>query len=173
MGFMQPTLPTSTRHLADHWAGWSGSGSWPRSGSTTASAPSGWCTCCTCVKCVLYAGGAILVASLTTPGLGGGHEVGHWWTEPIFFQKAVVFTLLFEILGLGCGSGPLTLRITPPIGGVLYWLRPGRYGCRRGRPGAAHPRHPRTVGRRPALRRRPGRRRSGCWLPGDGPIAPG
>ncbi len=26
---------------------------------------------------------------------------------------------------LGCGSGPLTLRIRPPIGGVLHWLRPG------------------------------------------------
>lgn len=77
------------------------------------------------VKCLLYAGGAILVASLTTPGLGGVTEVGNWWTEPIFFQKAVVFSLLFEILGLGCGSGPLTLRILPPIGGVLYWLRPG------------------------------------------------
>ena len=77
------------------------------------------------VKCLVYGGGAILVASLTTPGLGGVTEVGHWWTEPIFFQKAVVFSLLFEILGLGCGSGPLTLRILPPIGGVLYWLRPG------------------------------------------------
>jgi len=77
------------------------------------------------LKCLLYVGGAILVASLTTPGLGGVTEVGHWWTEPIFFQKAVVFSLLFEILGLGCGSGPLTLRIMPPIGGVLYWLRPG------------------------------------------------
>ncbi len=77
------------------------------------------------VKCLAYGGGAIVVASLTTPGLGGIAEVGSWWTEPIFFQKAVVFSLLFEILGLGCGSGPLTLRILPPIGGVLYWLRPG------------------------------------------------
>ena len=66
------------------------------------------------------------MAWLTTPGprrtVG---EIGRWWSEPIFFQKAVVSTLLFEILGLGCGSGPLTLRINPPIGGVLYWLRPG------------------------------------------------
>jgi len=76
------------------------------------------------VKCLLYAGGAVAVASLTTPGLGGIGGVAHWWTEPIFFQKAVVFSLLFEVLGLGCGSGPLTLRIVPPIGGALYWLRP-------------------------------------------------
>jgi hypothetical protein len=77
------------------------------------------------VKCLLYAGGAIAVASWTTPGLGGITEVGRWWTEPVFFQKAVLFSLLFEVLGLGCGSGPLTLRINPPLGGVLYWLRPG------------------------------------------------
>jgi hypothetical protein len=77
------------------------------------------------VKCLLYASGAVVVASVTTPGLGAIGSVAHWWTEPIFFQKAVVFSLLFEVLGLGCGSGPLTLRIVPPIGGVLYWLRPG------------------------------------------------
>jgi len=76
-------------------------------------------------KCLLYTAGGILVASLTTPGLGGVGEVARWWTEPIFFQKVVVYSLLFEVLGLGCGSGPLTLRITPPIGGALYWLRPG------------------------------------------------
>jgi hypothetical protein len=77
------------------------------------------------VKCVVYAVGAVVLTGLTTPGLGGIGDVAAWWTEPIFFQKAVAYTLLFEILGLGCGSGPLTLRISPPIGGLLYWLRPG------------------------------------------------
>ena len=33
--------------------------------------------------------------------------------------------MLWEILGLGAGSLPLTLRFKPMIGGVLYWLRPG------------------------------------------------
>jgi transmembrane protein DUF3556 len=33
--------------------------------------------------------------------------------------------LLFEILGLGCGSGPLTGRYFPPLGGFLYFLRVG------------------------------------------------
>jgi hypothetical protein len=33
--------------------------------------------------------------------------------------------MLFEGLGLGCGSGPLTGRYYPPLGGFLYWLRPG------------------------------------------------
>lgn len=52
-----------------------------------------------------------------------GH-IAAWWTQPIVYQKVVIFTLLFEVLGLGCGSGPLTARFWPPIGGFLYWLRP-------------------------------------------------
>ena len=47
------------------------------------------------------------------------------WTEPIVFEKAVIWTMLWEVLGLGAGSLPLTLRFSPMIGGVLYWLRPG------------------------------------------------
>jgi len=60
-----------------------------------------------------------------TPGIGPLSDVAHWWTEPVVFQKAVIWTLLFEVLGLGCGFGPLTLRFVPPVGGFLYWLRPG------------------------------------------------
>ena len=61
----------------------------------------------------------------TTPGLGGIGNFGDWWTEPIVFQKFAVWTLLWEILGLGAGSMPLSFRFLPPIGGPLYWLRPG------------------------------------------------
>jgi hypothetical protein len=76
------------------------------------------------IKIAAYVGGAAAVVSLT-PGLGGLGHIASWWTQPIVYQKVVVFTLLFEILGLGCGSGPLTLRFVPPFGGFLYWLRPG------------------------------------------------
>ena len=76
-------------------------------------------------KVLLYAGGGLLAIGATTPGLGGIGSLGDWWTEPIVFQKAVVWTMLWEVLGLGAGSLPLTLRFSPPIGGVLYWLRPG------------------------------------------------
>ena len=76
-------------------------------------------------KLILYAGGGLLLISATTPGLGGLGDLGSWWTEPIVFQKAVIWTLLWEVLGLGAGSLPLTLRFSPMIGGVLYWLRPG------------------------------------------------
>ncbi|HEY8082537.1 MAG TPA: DUF3556 domain-containing protein [Solirubrobacterales bacterium] len=77
------------------------------------------------VKLIIYAGGGLLLISATTEGLGGVGNLGSWWTEPIVFQKAVVWTMLWEILGLGAGSLPLTLRFAPMIGGVLYWLRPG------------------------------------------------
>ncbi|ORW12927.1 DUF3556 domain-containing protein [Mycolicibacter longobardus] len=75
------------------------------------------------LKIAAYAVGAAAVIALT-PGLGGLGRIAEWWTQPIVYQKLVVFSLLFEILGLGCGSGPLTARFWPPIGGVLYWLRP-------------------------------------------------
>jgi hypothetical protein len=77
------------------------------------------------VKLVIFAGGAALVISLT-PGLGGIGDFSDWWTEPIVFEKFAVWTLLWEILGLGAGSMPLSFRFNPPIGGPLYWLRPGR-----------------------------------------------
>ncbi|BBZ44640.1 DUF3556 domain-containing protein [Mycobacterium parmense] len=74
-------------------------------------------------KIAVYVAGAAATISLT-PGLGGLWRIADWWTQPIVYQKVVVFTLLFEILGLGCGSGPLTARFWPPFGGFLYWLRP-------------------------------------------------
>lgn len=60
-----------------------------------------------------------------TPGLGDPATIAEWWLHPIAFQKAIVWSVLFEVLGLGCGSGPLTGRYYPPVGGFLYFLRPG------------------------------------------------
>ncbi|MEA2125060.1 MAG: hypothetical protein QOI80_1842 [Solirubrobacteraceae bacterium] len=75
-------------------------------------------------KLVVFSVGAALVIS-TTSGLGGLGNIGDWWTEPIVWQKLAVWTMVWEGLGLGCGSMPLTFRFVPPIGGPLYWLRPG------------------------------------------------
>src|SRR6185436_21172081 len=75
-------------------------------------------------KLALYAGGWLLWCR-TTPGLGGLSSLPAWWLHPIAFQKAILWSMLFEGLGLGCGSGPLTGRYMPPIGGFLYFLRPG------------------------------------------------
>lgn len=68
------------------------------------------------------------------PGLGAARlrralgpvtDVAAWWLEPLAFQKAILWSVCFESLGLGCGSGPLTGRYLPPVGGFLYFLRPG------------------------------------------------
>ena len=68
-------------------------------------------------KVLAYAGLGFLLIEATS---GWPH-----WTDPIVFQKAVIWTMLWEVLGLGAGSLPLTLRFSPMVGGFLYWLRPG------------------------------------------------
>ncbi len=60
-----------------------------------------------------------------SPSLGGVGTISSWCLAPLAFQKAILWSMLFEGLGLGCGSGPLTGRYYPPFGGFLYWLRPG------------------------------------------------
>lgn len=76
------------------------------------------------VKIGLYLLG-VMGFALATAGIDGFTSVGTWWSEPIVFQKLVLATMLFEVLGLGCGFGPLNLRFLPPLGSFLYWLRPG------------------------------------------------
>lgn len=62
---------------------------------------------------------------LTTPGVDGWFDPTTWWQVPEVFLKFALWTMLFEVLGLGCGFGPLNLRFLPPMGSALYWLRPG------------------------------------------------
>ena len=62
---------------------------------------------------------------MTTPGIDGWFDPGTWWRAPEVFFKFALWTMLFEVLGLGCGFGPLNLRFIPPMGSPLYWLRPG------------------------------------------------
>lgn len=75
------------------------------------------------VKVAFYVGMWIFFCGFT-PGLGGISSIAEWWLSPIAFQKAILWSMLFEGLGLGCGSGPLTGRYFPPLGGFLYFLRP-------------------------------------------------
>ena len=124
MGFMAPTLPDvdietwramprgdrvaiSARHWVEHGFG-----------SPTA------VYLLYVVKCACYLAGAALVISFT-PGIGSVFDISQWWDAPIVYQKLIVWTLLYEVIGLGCGSGPLTSKFNPPIGSILYWLRPG------------------------------------------------
>jgi hypothetical protein len=75
------------------------------------------------LKLGLYVGAWLFFCGFT-PGLGGLSNIEQWWLHPIAFQKAILWSMLFEGLGLGCGSGPLTGRYAPPVGGFLYFLRP-------------------------------------------------
>ena len=74
------------------------------------------------LKIAAFVGGWIGWCSLS-PSLGGADELARWWLEPLAFQKAIVWSLMFEVLGLGCASGPLGGRYVPPIGGPTYFLR--------------------------------------------------
>ncbi|MFE1883264.1 DUF3556 domain-containing protein [Streptomyces diastatochromogenes] len=76
------------------------------------------------VKIALYAGGGLFTVAATTD-VGGLGDLGSWWAEPLVYQKLAVWTLLWEVLGLGCGSGPLSSHFAPPVGAFLHWLRPG------------------------------------------------
>src|SRR5215212_5695111 len=75
------------------------------------------------VKILLYILAAWLIV-LTTKGIDGFTNVASWYAEPIVFEKVVLYTMLFEVIGLGCGFGPLNNRFFPPMGSILYWLRP-------------------------------------------------
>jgi hypothetical protein len=75
------------------------------------------------VKILLYVLVAWLIV-LSTDGIDGFTAVASWYAEPIVFQKVVLYTMLFEVVGLGCGFGPLNNRFFPPMGSILYWLRP-------------------------------------------------
>lgn len=75
------------------------------------------------VKILLYVLVAWLVV-LSTTGIDGFTNVASWYGEPIVYQKVVFYTMLFEVVGLGCGFGPLNNRFFPPMGSILYWLRP-------------------------------------------------
>lgn len=72
---------------------------------------------------VLYVCGGVAVASLTS-GLNPFHP-SVWFDQPIMWQKAVLWTVLLESLGLAGSWGPLAGHFKPMTGGVLYWARRG------------------------------------------------
>ena len=76
-------------------------------------------------KLVVFAVLGMALVWATTPGLGSITDIGSWWAEPIVYQKLMVWTILFEVLGLAASSGPLAFKFSPMIGGVLYWAKIG------------------------------------------------
>lgn len=72
----------------------------------------------------LYFGGWAFFVSFNA-GYPGWHSPAEWAFTGDAFQKAILWSLLYEIAGFGCSSGPMNARFVPPIGGYLYFLRPG------------------------------------------------
>jgi len=73
---------------------------------------------------LLFAGGWAFFVSFSAgyPGFGA---IGEWAFSGIAFQKAILWAIFYETAGFGCSSGPMNGRFKPPIGGFLYFLRPG------------------------------------------------
>ncbi len=70
-----------------------------------------------------YVLGGALVATLTS-GLNPLHPAA-WWADLVVYQKAVLWTVLLECLGVAGSWGPLAGHFKPMTGGVRYWARPG------------------------------------------------
>ena len=73
---------------------------------------------------LLFAGGWAFFCSFSS-GYPGFLPIDEWAFTASGFQKAILFAILYESLGLGCSSGPMNARFWPPIGGFLHFLRPG------------------------------------------------
>jgi hypothetical protein len=70
---------------------------------------------------LLYILGGYLVAAATS-GLPLLHP-DTWWREPVFYQKAILWTLLLEALGVAGSWGPLAGHFKPFAGGWRTYLR--------------------------------------------------
>jgi len=72
----------------------------------------------------LYLGGWAFFISFDA-GYPGFTSPAGWAFTPLGFQKLILWSLLYEIAGFGCSMGPMNARFIPPIGGYLWFLRPG------------------------------------------------
>lgn len=72
----------------------------------------------------VYAGGWALFVSFDAgyPGFASPRE---WAFTATAFQKALAWSIFYELLGLGCSWGPMNARFKPMTGGFRYFLRPG------------------------------------------------
>ena len=73
---------------------------------------------------VFFAIGGITVATATS-GLPAFWHVTEWWNQPIVYQKAILWTVLLEAIGVAGSWGPLAGKIKPMTGGIYFWARPG------------------------------------------------
>ena len=73
---------------------------------------------------VLFIGGWAFFVSFGA-GYPGFTSPLSWAFTNDAFQKFVLWAIVYELTGLGCGSGPMNARFNPPLGGFLHFLRPG------------------------------------------------
>lgn len=73
---------------------------------------------------LLFIGGWAFFVSFDRGYPGFTSPLGWAFTQGAF-QKFVLWALCYELIGLGCGSGPMNARFYPPLGGFLHFLRPG------------------------------------------------
>jgi len=71
---------------------------------------------------VVYVGGW---AGFVLLGAESGWSSLATWFSVAAFQKAVAWSIFYELTGLGCSWGPMNARFKPMIGGFRYFLRPG------------------------------------------------
>ncbi len=76
------------------------------------------------LKIALYIGMWVFFCS-QSESLGNWSNISDWFFRYDAIGKAILWSMLFEVLGLGCGSGPLTARYLPPVVAFTHWLRPG------------------------------------------------
>jgi transmembrane protein DUF3556 len=72
---------------------------------------------------LFYAVGGIAVATATSH-LPAFWHVSGWWNQPIVYEKAILWTVLLELLGLAGSWGPLAGKTKPMTGGYRFWARP-------------------------------------------------
>lgn len=75
-------------------------------------------------KILFYVAAWLFFCSFSN-ALGGTAQISQWWFVSEALEKFLLWSILFEVLGLGCGSGPLTARYFPPFTAALHFARPG------------------------------------------------
>jgi hypothetical protein len=75
-------------------------------------------------KLVLLYGILGATIATATSNLPAFWHVSQWWDQPIVYQKAILWTVLLEALGLAGSWGPLAGKTKPMTGGFRFWARP-------------------------------------------------
>src|SRR5215475_7017107 len=72
----------------------------------------------------VYIGGWAIWQTFDAAYPGFTHPLA-WAFTGTAFQKAVVWSIFYELTGIGCGWGPMNGRFKPMFGGCRHFLRPG------------------------------------------------